>query len=857
MWNQPEEYFIEVVSNSSMEIFPENTLSKFSNKLSRPIDLVGEWVVGIQEIFYPTDISVTARTTSLQLLSSNSSKTMAVEFTLKATDDLNTVIKKINNAIKAAYASTASKKVKRDTLQAFHNLLATNVMQLSDQEKIHHLGEMMHKGSSAFTGLIARITKLTNQVEEKDKKINTLSEHVKLAEQHLKKLNDEKTSQKEVAKEFEKQKIDFQNSLTGYLEQINALKEKNLMLENNPLIQQLKEKIEKEKSASRDLENKIKDKNIELQNIQQQLKDITIKVIKDEQDSKIFWRRYLDKVKAKSQLSDEKMKELEAKLNNAKSDEEIANEFTRMKEKQDEEMDAYRKEREKEQEQFTKEKEEFQSKEKLCQQQLQQLKRTQETLDATIEKLKEDVKSKVPVEELNKLTSNLTEIIGEKSKIEAGYKELENVNATITNQLNQFKAQLTKEQELDLKAKKDNEKEIVKLKDAIEHEKANAAKLQQQINDKTKDVANLQIACSKTKVEYDSNLKEWNVHYEKRLQETVQEMQKLQSELQSLKSPEMKAKQEQRIISLKKEKDAEILAIKKEMDAAKQNFDREMMIFQDKEKEHQRQLKQFEADKKALTDTIERMNIELEMRLPMEQIQKLKTKLAEINHEKIAIESTNRTLQEKQLKLETQLANLKQEVEKQQSAREELVKEMHEVKQDLYKFKPQVNYDIEVDEEDQIPVIEIDSESIVKIRRGYSKKKILIPYFTDPAFLQSLGFDIYSFQSDIARLMTTDTCIKASKKAVFDLKAHLMFVYSDIVAEHFVGDKSSRVLRVLPIRQSDNNELVHERFMKPFYYPIRSNRIEQINFILSDETGDAVKFNSGRVLIGLHLKKVV
>ena len=44
--------------------------------------------------------------------------------------------------------------------------------------------------------------------------------------------------------------------------------------------------------------------------------------------------------------------------------------------------------------------------------------------------------------------------------------------------------------------------------------------------------------------------------------------------------------------------------------------------------------------------------------------------------------------------------------------------------------------------------------------------------------------------------------------------------------------------------------------MKPLYFPIRTNRIEEINFILADEAGNLIKFASGCVQIGLHLKRV-
>ena len=46
-----DSFFIDLVSNASMEMFEENSLSKFTNKLMYPLNLRGEWEVAINEIF--------------------------------------------------------------------------------------------------------------------------------------------------------------------------------------------------------------------------------------------------------------------------------------------------------------------------------------------------------------------------------------------------------------------------------------------------------------------------------------------------------------------------------------------------------------------------------------------------------------------------------------------------------------------------------------------------------------------------------------------------------------------------------------------------------------------------------------
>ena len=47
------EFYVTLPSNSSMEYFPNNKTSNFVTKLSRTLQLDGEWEVGLAEIVYP------------------------------------------------------------------------------------------------------------------------------------------------------------------------------------------------------------------------------------------------------------------------------------------------------------------------------------------------------------------------------------------------------------------------------------------------------------------------------------------------------------------------------------------------------------------------------------------------------------------------------------------------------------------------------------------------------------------------------------------------------------------------------------------------------------------------------------
>ena len=49
-----ESFTIELVSNASGELFPDNTLSYFTNFLPKQLNLEGQWQVAVSEISYPS-----------------------------------------------------------------------------------------------------------------------------------------------------------------------------------------------------------------------------------------------------------------------------------------------------------------------------------------------------------------------------------------------------------------------------------------------------------------------------------------------------------------------------------------------------------------------------------------------------------------------------------------------------------------------------------------------------------------------------------------------------------------------------------------------------------------------------------
>ena len=82
-----------------------------------------------------------------------------------------------------------------------------------------------------------------------------------------------------------------------------------------------------------------------------------------------------------------------------------------------------------------------------------------------------------------------------------------------------------------------------------------------------------------------------------------------------------------------------------------------------------------------------------------------------------------------------------------------------------------------------------------------------------------------------------------------------IYVYSDIIAETYVGTQFVPLLRTVPIRKENRNKYVTEFFDSPRYLPLARSYIEQIEMRLCDEYGENVRFEWGHVVITLNFRR--
>ena len=85
---------------------------------------------------------------------------------------------------------------------------------------------------------------------------------------------------------------------------------------------------------------------------------------------------------------------------------------------------------------------------------------------------------------------------------------------------------------------------------------------------------------------------------------------------------------------------------------------------------------------------------------------------------------------------------------------------------------------------------------------------------------------------------------------------HQIFVYTDIITPHAVGDHEVPLLKQFSVTSPPE-------FGSPVdvvppvtaYYPVNRNPIDSIEIILRDGTGQKIPFTSGRTITTLHFRQ--
>ena len=81
------------------------------------------------------------------------------------------------------------------------------------------------------------------------------------------------------------------------------------------------------------------------------------------------------------------------------------------------------------------------------------------------------------------------------------------------------------------------------------------------------------------------------------------------------------------------------------------------------------------------------------------------------------------------------------------------------------------------------------------------------------------------------------------------------FIYTDIVTHQYLGDRYSKVLRVVALDSSPYTSYVNKIYDAPHYIPLERNNIETIDIDIRDDRGNPAQFDGGTVITKLHFRK--
>lgn len=149
---------------------------------------------------------------------------------------------------------------------------------------------------------------------------------------------------------------------------------------------------------------------------------------------------------------------------------------------------------------------------------------------------------------------------------------------------------------------------------------------------------------------------------------------------------------------------------------------------------------------------------------------------------------------------------------------------------------------------------EIYSQIPFDLRNKELLKDMLGTFFverTPPDYTQTpMPLEVHDLRSENQNSTATMTMTSADEK-----ESTIMYVYTDLIKPRFIGNMQTRYLRIIP---NANNER-HIRFTHVEYCPVEVSHIQSVSILLTDGTGEKIKFIDSKVptYVMLHFKKML
>ena len=97
--------------------------------------------------------------------------------------------------------------------------------------------------------------------------------------------------------------------------------------------------------------------------------------------------------------------------------------------------------------------------------------------------------------------------------------------------------------------------------------------------------------------------------------------------------------------------------------------------------------------------------------------------------------------------------------------------------------------------------------------------------------------------------------IIAPKRADFNESKYNIFVYCNLVENTIVGDTQVPLLRSIAVDEDNQNKYVSQHFQDLRYIPLSSNFFQYIEIKITDDYGELINFEYGKVVVTLHLRR--
>lgn len=81
-----------------------------------------------------------------------------------------------------------------------------------------------------------------------------------------------------------------------------------------------------------------------------------------------------------------------------------------------------------------------------------------------------------------------------------------------------------------------------------------------------------------------------------------------------------------------------------------------------------------------------------------------------------------------------------------------------------------------------------------------------------------------------------------------------IFVYSDLIESHHIGDTFAPLLRIIPCMNEKNEQIV-KHYEKPIYFPLRNNFVDTIEMELRTASGKNITFMGGKTFVLLSFRR--